>query len=270
MRTGGDFGQRGRAASDRQDDPARHNPGGSPGALAVVGLGPGGLEHLTIRAREVLAGAEVIIGYKTYLDLILPLIEEQELVVSGMRREVDRARQAVEMALSGRKVAVVSSGDPGIYGMAGVILEVLDGREVPLEVVPGVTAATAAAAVAGAPLMHDNALISLSNLLTPWEVIAKRLDLAAAADFVLTLYNPKSKGRPHLIHQAREIILRHRAAVTPVAVVQNALRPGQKLFLATLADFSELEIDMSTVVIIGNSQSYVRDGRLITPRGYKL
>jgi len=235
-----------------------------------VGLGPGGLEYLTIRAREVLSQAEVIVGYKTYLDLISPLVEQQELVVSGMRREVDRALKAVELALSGKKVAVVSSGDPGIYGMAGVILEVLDGREVPLEVVPGVTAATAAAAVAGAPLMHDNAMISLSDLLTPWETIARRLDLAAAADFVLTLYNPKSKGRPRLINQAREIILRHRTITTPVAVVRNALRQGQDVVLTTLADFTAQEIDMSTVVIVGNSQSYVQDGRLITPRGYKL
>jgi precorrin-3B C17-methyltransferase len=230
---------------------------------------------MTARAREALAEADVVIGYKTYIKLIEDILEKHQYVEgTGMRKEVERATRAVELAEQGYRVAVVSSGDPGIYGMAGVVLEVLHNRPdtqgIQVEVVPGVSAANAAAAVAGAPLMHDTAYISLSDLLTPRELIAKRVELVAQGDFVIALYNPKSKGRPDFINHVRELLLKHRPPETPVAVVRNAGREGESLVLSTLAAFTQEEIDMFTTVIIGNSQSYVRNGHLITPRGYQL
>lgn len=230
---------------------------------------------MTVRAKEALAEAEIVIGYKTYIKLIEGLLAEHQLVEgTGMRKELERAARAVELAGHGYKVAVVSSGDPGIYGMAGVVLEVLHSRSgtegIQVEVIPGVSAANAAAAVAGAPLMHDTAYISLSDLLTPRELIVKRVELAAQGDFVIALYNPKSKGRPDFIYQVQNLLLKHRQPETPVAVVRNAGRAGESLVLTTLAAFTDEEIDMFTTVIIGNSQSYVRNGHLITPRGYQL
>lgn len=240
----------------------------------MIGIGPGLPEHMTDRARQALQEAEIVIGYKTYVNLIANLLQHQQVESSGMRKEVDRANRAVELAREGYNVAVVSSGDPGIYGMAGVVLEVLYREqaqdEVQVEIVPGVSAANAAAAVAGAPLMHDCAFISLSDLLTPRELIMKRVVLAAQGDFVIALYNPKSKGRPDIIHQVRELLLQHKKPDTPVAIVRNAGREGESLVLSTLADFTREEIDMFTTVIIGNSQSYVAGEHLITPRGYKL
>lgn len=230
---------------------------------------------MTIRAREALAEAEIVIGYKTYINLIEDLLFPRQRVEStGMRQEVARARRAVELAEQGHQVAVVSSGDPGIYGMAGIVLEVLHQENlealIPVEIVPGVSAANAAAAVAGAPLMHDTALISLSDLLTPRELIVKRVELAAQGDFAIALYNPKSKGRPDFIYQVQELLLKYRDKSTPVAVVRNAGRDAETLVLTTLGAFVEEKIDMFTTVIIGNSQSYITGSHLITPRGYKL
>ncbi len=274
MRTGSLKGEPTGKVIDRKEVQGGNDPGSCRGKIAVVGLGPGDPKYLTIRAQEVIEEADVIVGYKTYMDLIKPLLKQQVIEESGMRKEIQRGKRAIELALSGKKVAVISSGDPGIYGMAGVILGLLEQdvekERIEVEVVPGVSAANAAAAVVGAPLMHDNAYISLSNLLTPWSVIEKRLDLASAGDFVITLYNPKSKGRPDLINKAQEIILKHRNPETPVAVVRNARREGESFVLTTLKDFTQEEIDMFTVVIIGNSQSYIADGRLITPRGYNI
>ncbi len=239
-----------------------------------MGLGPGDPGYLTIRAKEAIEEAEIIIGYKTYMNLVKPLLKEQQVEESGMRKEVERGIRAIELAAAGHNVAVISSGDPGIYGMAGVILGILEQREwkdqVEVEVVPGVSAANAAASVVGAPLMHDSVFISLSNLLTPWELIEKRLALASEGDFVIALYNPKSMGRPDLINKAQEIILQHRKAETPVAIVRNARREGESFVLSTLGDFTKDHIDMFTVVIIGNSQSYIANNYLITPRGYNL
>ncbi|WP_258360470.1 precorrin-3B C(17)-methyltransferase [Moorella sulfitireducens (nom. illeg.)] len=245
-----------------------------PGEITVVGLGPGGEEEMTPRARQALARAEVIVGYRTYIDLIASLAAGREVVVTGMTGEVARCREAVERAAAGARVAVVSSGDPGVYGMAGLLLEVLAAhprrKEIMVKVIPGVTAATAAAAALGAPLMHDFAVISLSDRLTPWEVIASRLEHAAAADFVLVLYNPRSHGRPDHLRRARDIILRFRWPSTPVGVVRNAGRVGEEAWIRDLATLLDLPVDMVSTVIIGNSQTRVLDGRLVTPRGYRL
>lgn len=241
----------------------------------MVGIGPGDQAHLSRGAAEELEAAAVIVGYRTYLQLLGGIISPgQELVGSGMRQEVERARLAVDQALSGRRVAVVSSGDAGVYGMAGLVLEVLLGTgrqsEVDFLVLPGITAASAAAALLGAPLMHDFAVISLSDLLTPWEVIRRRIEAAAWGDFVVVFYNPKSRRRVTQIAEAREILLRHRPPGTPVGVVTGAGRSGQRIVLSNLERLPEVDIDMQSVVLVGNSQSYTKDGFMVTPRGYRI
>lgn len=237
----------------------------------VVGLGPGDPGHLSHLARRVLEQAEVIVGYRTYLDLIPELLDGKTVVGSAMTQEVERCEAALAQARSGRRVAVVSSGDPGVYGMAGLILQLAEADgDVPVEIVPGVTAATAAAAVLGAPLMHDFAVLSLSDLLTPWEVIEKRLWAAAQGDFVVVLYNPKSRKRTTQIERAREIMLHHRPPRTPVGIVRNARREGEQAVTTTLEDMLRHPIDMLTTVIIGNSQTFIKGGRMVTPRGYAV
>ncbi len=244
------------------------------GKLYVVGLGPGASSQLTAAARRALEESQVIVGFRTYVGLIQELLAGKEVLASGMRQEVGRARKAVEAAAAGKTVAVISSGDPGIYGMAGLIYEVLremgwhraEGMEV--EVVPGVPALSGAAALLGAPLMHDFAALSLSDLLTPWEVIARRIELAAQADFVVVLYNPKSTQRTRQLVEAREILLRHRAAETPVGVVRNGYREGQQVVVTDLEHLLEQEIDMLTTVVVGNSASFTFEGLMVTPRGY--
>lgn len=235
----------------------------------VVGLGPGNRESFTPEALEAIKSAQVVVGYHTYLNLIPDLMEGKERVATPMRGEVDRARQAVELAVAGKIVAVVSSGDPGIYGMAGIIIEVAQGR-VPIKVIPGVTAASAAAASLGAPLINDFAVVSLSDLLTPWETMLKRIEAAAAGDFVIALYNPRSHGRPDHIKTAREIILKHRSPDTPVGIVRQARRGQEEKVITTLEDMLNYEIDMLTSVIIGNSQTRVEGEYMLTPRGYRL
>lgn len=217
----------------------------------------------------------MVVGYLTYLDLIREILQAHQTVIgTGMTKELERGRAAIQAALDGKKVVVVSSGDPGVYGMAGVILELLARMEVsgqiPLTVVPGVTAATAAAAALGAPLMHDFACISLSDLLTPWPVIEQRLAAAAQGDFVMVLYNPKSRRRVQQIEQAREIILQYRRPDTPVGLVHCAGRGAEQVTVATLQDFTGQPVDMLTTVIIGNSQSYIHQNQMLTPRGYRL
>lgn len=211
-----------------------------------------------------------MVGYTPYLERLGPLGEGKEVIASGMTQEVSRAEQAVAAALSGKRVAVVSSGDPGIYGMAGPVLEVMRllQAEVEVSVVPGVTALSAAAACLGAPLMNDFAVISLSDLLTPWETIRRRLEAVALADFVIVLYNPASRRRRRGLVDCHEILLRHRGADAPVGIVKNALGPGEETSIATVRTMLEHPIDMHTTVIVGNSQTYPWHGRLITPRGY--
>jgi adenosylcobyric acid synthase len=242
------------------------------GKLSVVGLGPGALDHLTPAASAAIAAAEVVVGYQTYLELIPELLAGKEIVSSGMMKEVERCREALRFAAAGRQVALVSSGDAGTYGMAGLALELqpLAAPDIAVEVVPGVSAVQAAAARLGAPLMHDFAVVSLSDLLTPWALIRRRLEAAAAADFVVAVYNPKSRGRTTQLGEAREILLRHRASATPVGIVRNACRKGETVAVTDLTGLAAAEVDMLSLVIVGNSQTVVDgQGRMVTPRGYE-
>jgi cobalt-precorrin 5A hydrolase/precorrin-3B C17-methyltransferase len=239
--------------------------------LYVVGTGPGGLDHLTPRALRAIKESDVIVGFRSYLNQIEPLTRGKELVSSAMTEEVARAKAAVELAASGRKVCVISGGDPGIYGMAGLVMEVACGMDAPVEVevIPGISALNACAARLGAPLMHDFASISLSDRLTPWELIEERLDAAARADFVIVLYNPKSRGRTRQIERAREITMRHRAVTTPVGIVKSSTRRDEEIILTDLKDMLSHEIDMHSTVIIGNSNTRRIGLHLVTPRGYE-
>lgn len=235
--------------------------------LYVIGIGPGGLDHLTIKAKKAIEESEIIVGYTKYIDMIKPLLEGKEVFATGMKGEEERCKKAIELA-EDKIVSVVSTGDSGIYGMAGLILQLKNEAEV--EVIPGVTASSAAASVLGAPLMHDNCNISLSDLMTPYELIKKRVENAADADFVISLYNPKSKGRPHYLAECLDIVKKYREGNTPIGVVRNALREGQEINIFTLDNFDPEVVDMFSIVIIGNSQSYIENGRIITPRGYKV
>ncbi|MCR3921056.1 MAG: precorrin-3B C(17)-methyltransferase [Firmicutes bacterium] len=235
----------------------------------MVGLGPGDVALLTPQASQALTDADVVVGYITYIQLIKPLLENKVVVASGMKKETDRAKLAVDEALQGKQVVVISSGDPGVYGMAGPVLEVAP-PELVIDIIPGVTAATSAAAALGAPLIHDFAIVSLSDLLTPWETIAKRLEAAAAADFVIVLYNPRSRGRAGHLRIAQDIILKYRSGSTPTGYVKNIGRIGQKAVISTLAALDNEQVDMTTTVIVGNSQTKVLHGRMVTPRGYAL
>lgn len=238
--------------------------------IYVIGIGPGDREQMSFTALNAIEDSNVIVGYKTYIDLIEDLLEGKEVVNSGMKREVERCQLTIDKALEGNRVSIVSSGDPGVYGMAGIMLEMVDKQDLDLEVeiVPGISAANAAAASLGSPLMHDYAIISLSDLLTDWEVIKKRLNAASEADFVIALYNPRSKGRRTQIEEAREIFLKHRDKNTPVGIVRNAKRAGEEVVITTLEKMLEEEINMFTMVIVGNSNTYSSNGKMITPRGY--
>ena len=236
--------------------------------LYVVGIGPGGREHMTLRALEVIAQCEVVIGYTYYIELIQELVQDKKIIKTGMKGELERCRRAIEEVRQGYDTCIISTGDAGLYGMAGPILELAE--DVQVELIPGVTSAFAAAAEVGAPIMHDFCTISLSDLLTPWEVIAKRLDAAASADFAIALYNPKSMGRPEHIKRAVEIISKHKSSHTPVALVKNAGREGTEKKLVTLGTLDYDFIDMMTMVLIGNGNSYIKSGRMLTPRGYVL
>jgi precorrin-3B C17-methyltransferase len=225
---------------------------------------------LTGAAAAALAAADVIVGYRPYLELIADLTAGKRTVAGAMRQETARAEAAVAAATAGARVAVVSTGDAGVYGMAGLVLELLpEGSPVTVEVVPGVTAASAAAACLGAPLMNDFAVVSLSDLLTPLEVIERRLTAAADGDFVLALYNPRSTRRHEPLRRALAILRARRAPDTPVGLVRNALRDGQEARITTLGELREEDVDMLTLLVVGNGATSVRDGRMVTPRGYR-
>lgn len=245
------------------------------------------MSHLSLRAAEVLKTVDAVAGYTTYIDLVKPLIAGKEVVSTGMTKEVDRVEAAIALALAGKSCAIVSSGDPGIYAMAGLVFEMCRQKGIPLapaagaegtadgaagvlpvEVVPGIPALCAGAALLGAPLTHDFAAVSLSDLLTPWEKIERRLDAAASADFVIVIYNPKSKKRDWQLGRAQEIVLRHRSPDTPVGIVTSATRDRQSLSVLTLKDLKEAPVDMQTVVFIGNASTTAGDGFMVTPRGY--
>jgi precorrin-3B C17-methyltransferase len=239
------------------------------------------------RAFEVLKSCDTVAGYGTYIDLIRSLLDGKEIIETAMKKEVDRVKAAIDAALAGKICAVVSSGDAGIYAMAGLIFEVLKERGVHVvrprdpsarqegrpalvvEVVPGIPALASGASLLGAPLTHDFAAISLSDLLTPWETIEKRLECAAMADFVIVLYNPRSKKRSWQLEKAQSIILKHRSGETPVGIVQNAMRDGETVRILPLRDLHLAEVDMLTTVFIGNSSSMTYMDFLITPRGYR-
>lgn len=243
------------------------------GKIYVVGMGPGNEEHMSIRCREVLSKAEYIVGYKKYIQLLrhLPNISG-ECIEGVMKKEVDRCREALDLAQKGHSVALISSGDSGIYGMAGLVLELIEheNRDVDFEIIPGITAAHAAASRLGAPIMHDSAYISLSNLLTEWSLIERRIKCASEGDFVITIYNPKSKGRPDLIDKARDIMLEYKSPKTPVGIVKKAMRDGESIVITSLEDMLKESIDMMTVIIVGNSKTKVFEKCLVTPRGYEL
>jgi adenosylcobyric acid synthase len=243
--------------------------------LYIIGAGPGDIVHLTDAARQALAESATIIGYDSYLEQISPLTAGKTMVSTGMMQEMERCREAIARARAGETVALVSGGDAGIYGMAGLVLEMLEneaGNGLPqpdVRIIPGISAIQAAASVLGAPLMHDFAVISLSDLLTPWNLITTRLEAAARADFVIVLFNPKSSKRVTQIEEARRIILASRPAETPAGIVCNACRPDERSTVTTLGRLLEHHIDMSTIVFIGNSNSFVDGrGRMVTPRGY--
>lgn len=242
----------------------------SKGKIYVVGIGPGNMEDISVRAYKTLKNVDVIAGYITYIDLVKDEFKEKEFYVSGMKKEIDRCEKVLELAKEGKIVALISSGDAGIYGMAGIMIEVALGRGIDVEVIPGITSSVAGASLVGAPLMHDQAIISLSDLLTDWEVITKRIDRASEGDFVISLYNPKSKGRTEQIVEAREIMLKHKAPSTPVALLRHVGREDENYTLTNLDEMLNYEIDMFTVVIVGNSKTYVKEGKMITPRGYHL
>ena len=222
---------------------------------------------MTLRAVKAIEESDIIVGYTKYIEMVKDLIKDKEIFKTGMRGEEERCREALELSKD-KKVALISTGDSGIYGMAGLILEMRKDENV--EIIPGITASSAAGSVLGAPLMHDNCNISLSDLMTPYEDIKKRVRLAAEGDFVISLYNPKSKGRPHYLRECVDIIKEFRGEETPIAVVRNALREGESKEIFTLKDFNDEAVDMFSIVIIGNSKSYIKDGYFVTPRGYKI
>lgn len=245
------------------------------GKLLVIGFGPGSFEHITERARQAIEESEVIIGYNTYVDLIQGLLTNQTIVRTGMTEEVSRAQEAVRQAEMGKKVAVISSGDSGVYGMAGLVYEVLIEKRwkpatgVEVEVIPGISAINSCASLLGAPVMHDACTISLSDHLTPWETIAKRVEAAASADFIIALYNPRSGRRTRQIVETQRILLKYRSPETPVGLVKSAYRDREQVIRTTLGSMLEHDIGMLTTVIIGNSTTFMYEGLMITPRGYQ-
>ncbi|MBF0099920.1 MAG: precorrin-3B C(17)-methyltransferase [Desulfobacterales bacterium] len=254
--------------------------------LYIIGIGPGNTEHLSLKAHDTLKSVHTVVGYTQYIEHIAHLIQGKEIISTPMQKEVNRVQTAIEIARSGKSCALVSSGDSGIYAMAGLVFEFCQANHIPIigkrselsptnqqsplkvEVIPGIPALCAGASLLGAPLTHDFASISLSTLLTPWEVIEKRIHAAASADFVIVFYNPKSQKRDWQLDQAREILLQYRNESTPVGIVRHAMREHESVQLVTLTTLHTAEIDMNSVVFIGNSTTTVYQGYMITPRGY--
>jgi len=242
--------------------------------ITVVGIGPGSEEHLTKAAARALKESSVIISYGSYLELIKPFLKGKKIYSFDMREEKERAELALKLAEKGKSVAVISSGDAGIYGMGSLIFEYAakKGKKIDIELIPGITAGVACSALLGAPLGNDFATLSMSNLLTPWREIKKRLAAACRSDFVLIIYNPSSSKRKEVFRNAIKIIKKYRESKTPVGMVKNAFRKGEKVIVTTLGEIEKLEneIDMLTTLIIGNSRSFIFNKKIITPRGYKL
>lgn len=235
--------------------------------IYVVGIGPGNKETMTYEAMHAIEKSDTIVGYKTYIDLIKDLIKDKEVISNGMKQEIDRVKKAVEISKTGKIVAVISSGDAGVYGMAGLVLEMSHGEEV--KIISGVTASTAAGAVLGAPLMHDFCHISLSDLLTPLDLIYKRIALASEGDFAICIYNPRSKGRPDYLQHSFEIMKKYKSGLTPVGIVKNAGRNNQEVRICTIDTIDYEVVDMLSIVIVGNSSTYIKNNKIITKRGYE-
>ena len=239
--------------------------------LYVIGLGPGSYENLTIRADRALKECDTVIGYTVYVDLVKEYYQGKEYLSTPMKKEIDRCKMAFEEARKGKTVAMVCSGDAGVYGMAGLMYEVGESYpEIELEIIPGITAALGGAAVLGAPLTHDFAVISLSDLLTPWETIVERLTDAAKGDFCVSLYNPSSKKRHDYLMKACDIFLEYKSEDTVCGIVQNIDRKGETFKILTLKELRDTQVDMFTTVFIGNSQTKVIGNKIVTPRGYRL
>ena len=241
------------------------------GRIIIAGIGPGSQEDITPAVLEVVQQADAIVGYKYYFQFIEPYVKKGcECIDTGMKKERERAEQAFLLAETGKTVVVISSGDAGLYGMAPLIYEMAEakGSDITIETLPGISAFQKAASLLGAPIGHDTCIISLSDLMTPWEVIERRIKAAATGDFVTAIYNPKSHGRYWQLYRLQELFLMERSADTPVGYVRQAGRPEQQVKVTTLGAFDPEDIDMFTVVLIGNSQSYISDGKIITPRGY--
>ena len=238
--------------------------------IYVVGIGPGAYEQMTVKAADVLRQSDVIIGYTVYIDLVRDHLPGKQFLSTPMTKEADRCRMAFSEARKGKTVSVICSGDAGIYGMAGLMYEI--GAQYPdteLEVIPGVTAATAGAALLGAPLIHDFCVISLSDLLTPWETIEKRILAASRADFSVCLYNPSSKKRRDYLKKACELMLKYKSPDTVCGIVKNIGREGEEKSLLTLQELKDAEADMFTTVFVGNSQTKNLSEAMVTPRGYQ-
>ena len=248
-----------------------NSSGGGNGILSVVGTGPGALDYLIPAARRELENAEVVVGYRTYLDLIAEIIDGKQTISSAMMQEVDRVGQALDIAEKGKRVVLVSGGDPGIYAMAGLVYEIagLRNSRVEIRIVAGIAALNSCAERLGAPLMHDFATVSLSDLLTPWELIEKRIRAAAEADFVVVIYNPRSKKRDWQLTRAMEILAGVRAPTTPVGMVRGATREDEQVRISTIETFNPADADMQTTVVVGNSTTFISNGKMITPRGYR-
>ncbi len=238
--------------------------------IYIIGTGPGDEDFIIPKALKAMQNSDVIVGYKTYIELIKPFIKEVELVSSGMKKEVDRCSEVLQIAQSGKTVSLISSGDAGIYGMAGIMLEIIHkaDAEIDVEVIPGISAATSAASLLGAPLMNDFVTLSLSDLMTPWELIEKRIKAACMGDFVMAFYNPRSKTRVKQLEIAVNIILEHYSGETPIGIVKHAMREQQQVTVTTLDQLLNQDIDMFTTLIIGNSQTQVLNGKMVTRRGY--
>lgn len=247
------------------------------GKLYVVGIGPGHHDHMTYRAKQVIGESEVVVGYDTYISLVEDLINGKEVYRYPMTQEVDRANQAIQFAEEGKIVSLVSSGDPGIYGMIGLIYEILSDKKwnrktgIYVECVPGVSSLNSCSALVGSPLMTDFAVVSMSDLLVPWEIIVKRVEAAAAGDYVTVIYNPASKKRVHQLKDTRDIFLKYRKPETPVAIVKGAFRESQAVVITNLEDLLNHTdmLGMITTVIVGNSSTYGYEGMMINPRGYR-
>ncbi|MCJ8305673.1 MAG: precorrin-3B C(17)-methyltransferase [Nitrosopumilus sp.] len=247
------------------------------GKLYIVGVGPGHHDHMTFRAKEVITESDTIVGYETYVNLVQDLIKDKTVYRYAMTQEVERAHQCIDLAKSGKIVSLVSSGDPGIYGMAGLIYETLaesgwnpkDGLQV--EIIPGVSALNSCASIVGSPLMTDFAVVSMSDLLVPWEIIEKRVEAAAQGDFVIVIYNPASKKRIHQLEKTRQILLKYRKSTTPVAIIKGAFRESETIVMTDLNDLPNHSdtLGMISTVIIGNSSTYTYKDLMINPRGYK-